>query len=38
MEAYQIILIVNAILGLILFEFSWYQMKPVRTENEARDS
>ena len=38
MEVYQIILIINAIVGLILFEYAWHDMKPIREVNEERDS
>ena len=38
MEPYIIFLIVNAVIGLMMFEYSWYQMKAIREVNEERDS
>ena len=38
MDFYIRLLLANAIFGILLFEFAWYKMRPVREVNETRDS
>ena len=33
-----VILLLNSLLGLLLFEYAWKQLKPLRQRDEARDS
>ena len=30
--------LINALIGLLSFEWAWYSLKPVREVNEERDS
>ena len=38
MEGLYIFLIVNALIGLLLFEYAWAKVRKVREINEERDS